>query len=1131
MLNESIAPVGKSVWLRDLVIVVAITALAAVLFVSIDTFEALEGFLEVHEAWELDELLLVLLTALLLTIWFAWRRHRESMRRMAEQQRLVRLFSAVLGEAPDAITIDNGDLKTDFVNDRFYELFELDKQAAIDSGDPIRFALVEQAKQGAYGEGDPALLAEVRRKDIARQVRASGQVVYERQLRSGRWYEGRLVNLDGHGFVAIYRDFTERRRIEQELSAYRHRLSAILSNTRQGFWFIDVDGNTTDVNPAMCRLLGATRDELLGKTAFDFVDEANAAVFREQLVLRQDGRTDPYEVTLTRADGTTVPCIVAPVALLDDNGERVGSVGIYTEISRLKATEAALRESETRLREAQEIAKIGNWTIDLTTGKLAWSDGMFAIFGRHLSDAEDPRREYLEKVVHPEDLPALLQAQQLSVTTGVPGSLDHRFFRPDGTVGWVHMEGRVEFEESRPVKLHGIAQDITEAKNAELTLRELNETLEQRAEERAALLLAREERFSAVIEKVADIVLIVDPQGRFSYVSPAAETVLGHDPRAVTGERLLDFIHPQDAAFAMEALQKGIEKPGSSVDLQLRARHADGGWRTMAVNGRSLLDQPGIDGILITARDDSERQRALAEVREAQANLSDAIESISSDLLLFDGDGKLLVYNTNYLEHQPLIADQVEVGVTYEHLIRAGFERGATKALPGQNVETMIAQRIADYRNPTGRSEIRQLADGRLMRVKLRRSRGGGVISVGDDVTAETLAEQRLREAQRMEAIGKLTGGMAHDFNNYLGIIIGNLDLLSSGITEPDAAERLIAGAMGASERAADLIRSLLAFSRRQPLDPRVLNPNDRIENVAKLLRRTIGEDIKITLDLADDLWPTTADGAQLESCVLNLANNARDAMPDGGLLRVSTCNRSLDATTLDADDALAPGDYVVMEFSDNGAGMTAETKARAFDPFFTTKEMGNGTGLGLSMVYGFVKQSGGDIRLYSEPGHGTSVRIYLPRTRQPSDAATEQRPSNALPRGSESILVVEDNEELRATVLAQLTPLGYRLFEATDGDAALAMLESGSETIDLLFTDVVMPGQINGRELARVVRERWPSIRVLLTSGFPGDMVADDNAETELLPILSKPYHRRDLAEAIRTLLDTGELPTAATC
>jgi PAS domain S-box-containing protein len=422
----------------------------------------------------------------------------------------------------------------------------------------------------------------------------------------------------------------------------------------------------------------------------------------------------------------------------------------------------------------------------------------------------------------------------------------------------------------------------------------------------------------------------------------------------------------------------------------------------------------------------------------------------------------------------------------------------------------------------------RQRKDGRIVDIRFSGApfydadgNLGGVVYSLEDITDQLVAEAMLRQAQKMEAIGTLTGGMAHDFNNLLGIIIGNLDLLQELVGPNEAARERATIAINAALRGAELTRQLLAFSRRQPLQPRRLDVNALIANMTKLLARTLGEHVTIQFIPSADLWPVVADAAQLESALINLAVNARDAMPNGGTLTIHTRNAHIDDDYAAIQSEVTPGCYSAIEVSDTGIGMPPEIAARVFEPFFTTKAENKGTGLGLSMVFGFMKQSGGHVSVYSEVGRGTTLRLYLPRA---MEGDIEERPDQELPEmlatHNETILVVDDNTEMRRVVVKQLAALGYRTIEAANGPGALTIIERG-EPIDLLFTDIVMPGGMSGIQLAAAARQRRPGLKVLFTSGFPVEAAQKSTTLPPSEYMISKPYRKEDLARQIRRVIN----------
>jgi PAS domain S-box-containing protein len=419
-------------------------------------------------------------------------------------------------------------------------------------------------------------------------------------------------------------------------------------------------------------------------------------------------------------------------------------------------------------------------------------------------------------------------------------------------------------------------------------------------------------------------------------------------------------------------------------------------------------------------------------------------------------------------------------------------------------------------------------ADGKPVQLEVKASPieyegQASIVAIGRDVTERMQLEEQLHQAQKLEAVGQLTGGIAHDFNNLLTVIVCNLDLLKELPKVPPAAIQSIDLALNAALRGADLTRQLVAFARRQTLMPQAFSLNERVRATADLLHRTLGEQVEIKLVLDPGLWPAMADPGQFESALVNLAINARDAMEHSGRLTIETANTQLDDDYTRGNPDVAIGDYAMLCVSDTGSGMTPEVLARAFEPFFTTKAA-KGSGLGLSMVYGFARQSKGHVKIYSEPGRGTTVRLYLPRADAGSGAASVRKPDLLqAARPNERILVVEDNPEVRETVVRQLRDLGYETLEAAGGPEAVTILNS-NERVDLLFSDVVMPGGMDGTELAEAATRLRPGLKILLTSGFARASIQEGATNAYLKNLLSKPYRKAELAERLRATLDAAE-------
>jgi len=499
----------------------------------------------------------------------------------------------------------------------------------------------------------------------------------------------------------------------------------------------------------------------------------------------------------------------------------------------------------------------------------------------------------------------------------------------------------------------------------------------------------REEYFRSLIEQAMDIIAVLDADGAVRYASPSVLPLLGYGAEELVGQHILDLVHPDDVGPALRVFAEGVATGQGGRLLGLQVRHRDGSYRSLEAIGRYLLDDPVVRGVVINARDVTER-RSL---------------------------------------------------------------------------------------------------------------------------------ERQLLQAQKMEAVGRLAGGIAHDFNNVLTAIFGYADLLTEEFPAGSPARQDLEEIRKAATRASALTRQLLAFSRQQVLAPVVLSVNDLVDDVGKMLRRLVGEDVELRLILARDAGNVRADSGQLQQVIMNLVVNARDAMPTGGKLVIETADAELTEQYAELHQAVIPGRYVMLAVSDTGVGMDAQTKARIFEPFFTTKEKGKGTGLGLSTVYGIVKQSGGYVWVYSEPGHGTTFKLYLPRVDAPAEPQAPPRETATL-TGTETILLAEDDEILRPLTKGLLTKLGYTVLDAKSAEQALAVAGARQGPIHLLVADVVMPGA-SGRELARRLAQSRPETRVLYVSGYTDDAIVHHGMLEPGLKFLQKPFTPAALARKVREVLD----------
>jgi signal transduction histidine kinase/CHASE3 domain sensor protein len=606
------------------------------------------------------------------------------------------------------------------------------------------------------------------------------------------------------------------------------------------------------------------------------------------------------------------------------------------------------------------------------------------------------------------------------------------------------------------------------------------------------------------------------------------ETLTGNLERLAAGEEKLLAAREADSRRTGIVLL-GIDVVGALVILLLVAMLLRESQRTTGALKSTLLETTAANQQLEAAVAERTEHLVAAhdELRLSVNVLQSTFRSMAEAVLVIDSEGNVLLSNP---AAERMLLHRVGMNLRNLRALSAVFHGDGVTPLKSDELPSVRVLRGDAFeememivRPHNGNSARHLMISGRPM-LDAQGAVSGAVL-VYHDATISRDTERQLQQSQKLDAIGKLTGGVAHDFNNMLTVISGNTETLVASLKEQPELQRAARLIDDAAERCAELIQHLLSFARRQPLQPRNVEINASIADIAKLLRPTLGEQIQIETVL--EQGPTTAhiDPSRLTNAVLNMAINARDAMPNGGKLLLETHRVVLDEAYAQANADVRAGPYVMLAVSDTGTGMPQSVQEKAFEPFFTTKEVGKGSGLGLSMVYGFVKQSGGHIKIYSEQGHGTTIKLYLP----PGEGMAEVAPS-AAPQaagGIETIFVVEDDALVRNFVTAQLHSLGYKTVAAADSKAALQLIEAG-QAFDLLFTDVVIPGGMSGRELAEEVAKRRPGARVLYTSGYTDNAIVHHGKLDDGVMLLTKPYRRNQLAEMIRKALNGGGMPTS---
>jgi len=1035
---------------------------------------------------------------------------------LAERGRMAELdrFQVLFDQSPSFVALLRGPEHVyELVNPSYLQL--IGHRDVI--GKPVRAAVPEVAGQGyfelldqVYRSGEP-YSANAVDIHLARTPGAAPELrLLDLLFQPMRNAAGAVV-----GILVNGNDVTEAHAAQATLRESEMRNRQILDSAIDyAIIATGLDGRVSRWNQGAAHIFGWSEAEMTGQRLDRIFTPEDQAGDRPALEMRHalEHGMAADERWHQRKSGDRFWASGETTSLRDQAGAVTGFVKVLRDRTEEHLAAKALAASNDQLQRAQTAGGVGVFTLDLRQGRIVATPQFCRIFG--LEPAESLAIGAIEALLFPEDR-GLMSSAASRASGSAPARAQYRIRRADnGEIRWIARSAEFQFDaHGRPVSMDGVVQDVTERHIAEAQLRN------------------SEEKFRTFAQALPNHVWSAGPEGQLDWFNEQVLSYSGCDHDTLAGGGWMQIVHPDDIGRASAAWAHALATE-SLYEIEFRIRRRDGAYRWFLARALPMRDADGVLTRWLGTNTDMEEQRAAREILmstnaaleqrvQAQARERERIWNLSQDLLVVVGaDGYFRSVNpawTRILGFQP----EEVVGRHLNELIYPADKEVTLRALD---------QAAHDTVNQFENRYLHKDGGFRWFSWSASHDSNGVVYANGRHITAEKEAaialartEETLRHAQKMDAVGQLTGGIAHDFNNLLQGITGSLELLKLRIEAGryDNIGRFVTGAITSANRAAALTHRLLAFSRRQPLDPKAVKVNPLVASMEDLLRRTLGERIQIELVLAGGLWPTLCDPNQLENAILNLCINARDAMPDGGKLTIETGNAHLDDAYAAGVRGLAPGQYACICVSDTGTGMSRDVVERAFEPFFTTKPLGQGTGLGLSMIYGFAQQSEGHVRIYSEVGQGTTVKLYLPRFRGalPGENAAPRLGEEHLSLERETVLVVEDEAVVRALIVEVLDELGYRALEAEDGPSGLAMLQSRVK-IDLLVTDIGLPG-LNGRQLADAARVLRPELKVLFMTGYAENAAFANGFLEHGMEMITKPFAMEKLGSRLREMVE----------
>ena len=924
-----------------------------------------------------------------------------------------------------------------------------------------------------------------------------------------------------------------------ELSSSRENLLVTLNSIGDAVIATDINGCVNYLNLVAENLTGWKLEDALNKPLTDVFHIVNAqtkeTAFNPVKQVLENGQVVGLanHTQLIARDGAEYHIADSAAPIKDSNGHVIGVVLVFRDVSSEYAVRIALEESENRYRSLFENADVSIWNED-------FSKVYQALDQLRLEGVTDLRL-YLDN--NPQaawDMAAMVRVLHVnSATLKLFGASSDDEFIPqidktfgDGAIDvfigglCAYWEDKRSFRaEANFYTLDGmdisaiisyqIPETIEGYKSIAVSILDITERkqMEQALQE-------SEEKYRALYDNAPLSYQSLDEQGNFLDISPAWQNTLGYDMDEVIGKNFGDFLHPDWKAHFKENFPR-FKHAGGVHGVHFRIRHKNGHYLDIEFEGCIGYTAEGkFKQTYCVFQDITRRRQAEEALRESEAHMRTLVETLPDLVWLKDPEGIFLNCNQKFERLYGAKQSEIVGKTDYDFVDKelADFFREKDKAVMAA-AKSRVNEEEVSFADDGHTEQLETVktpmfdADGRLI----------GVLGVGRDITERKQTELALRRSQKMDAVGQLTGGIAHDFNNIINIITGNLDLLERHIPDDETTQKRINNINKSAQRAADLTRQLLSFSRRQAEQIEKTDISFIIHEMDSLITRSVTPQVEVDHLNAADLWQTEIDPGDFEDSLLNLVLNARDAMDGQGHLVIGTRNCTLDAEYCAQNSAAKPGDYVELSITDSGNGIAVDHLERIFEPFFTTKEPGKGTGLGLSMVYGFIQRCNGHIKVVSEQDVGTTFRLYMPRSKLLSQVQTPHMKQTETPSGgNETILVVDDEEALRELVEESLKELGYRILTAGDGLQALNIL-SETPQINLLISDVIMPGGLNGYELAEQATANNPGLKVILASGYSDSALESKNRKKFSAILLKKPYSLAELAQQVQTVLETA--------